>query len=174
MCCICSIFCKIFIHCDVMMFILKWTSMFEISKESKCVPHGGITSQVDERKYCFLHTVCTCNSHRLSEEWREPGHSALSALMMRQLEAIFQLGLSLTLKHLWSTLPSLPMTRMDGTSAKLTIYSNLIWWLYWANATISLTLGYLPWRAEVDSSLLVKNGLHGRAVNPLCLMKTKC
>ena len=59
-------------------------------------------------------TVCTCNSHRLSEEWREPGHGALSALMMRQLEAIFQLGPALTLKHLWSPLPGLPVTRMDG------------------------------------------------------------
>ncbi len=109
--------------------------------------------------YSPVPTVCTCNSHRLRSEWREPGHSALSALMMRQLEAIFQLGPVLTLKHLRSALPGLPMTRMDETSAVLTIHSNLIWWLYWANAIISLTLGYLPWRAEVESSILVKNGL---------------
>lgn len=101
---------------QIEMFRLKRHSMFKISKESKCVPYGEITSQVDERRDCFLVTVCTCNSHRLSEEWREPGHSALSVLMMRQLEAIFQLGPGLTLKHLWSTLPSLPMTRMDRTS----------------------------------------------------------
>lgn len=163
--------CEIFLSWDVMMFILKWPGMFKSSKESKCVPYGDITSQVDERKDCFLLTVCTCNSHSLSEEWSEPGHSALSALMMRQLEDIFHLGPGLTLKHLRSTIHSLPMTRMDGTSAMLTIYSNLIWWLYWANAIISLTLGYLPQRAEVESSLLVKNALHGRKVNPFCLMK---
>lgn len=124
--------------------------------------------------YLPVPTVCTCNSHRLSEEWREPGHGALSALMMRQLEAIFQLGPALTLKHLWSTLPSLPMTRMDETSAMLTIHSNLIWWLYWANAIISLALGYLPWSAEVESSLLVKNGLslQGSKSFFFCLMKT--
>lgn len=144
------------------MFILKQTSILKISKDwhkSKCVPYGETATQVEQRKDCSLPTVCTCNSHRLSEGWREPGHSALSALMMRKLEATFQLGPALTLKHLWSTLPSLPMTRMDGTSAMLTIHSNLIWWLYQANAIISLTLGYLPQRAEVESSLLVKNGL---------------
>lgn len=136
--------------------------MLRISKDwhrSKYVPYGETTTQVDERKGCFLPTVCTCNSHRLSEEWREPGHGALSALMMRQLEAIFQLGPALTLKQLRSTLPGLPMTKMDDTSAMLTIHSNLIWWLYWANAIISLTLGYLPRRAEVESGLLVKNGM---------------
>lgn len=45
--------------------------MFEISKESKCVPYGEIISQVDERKDCFLLTGCTCNSHRLSEPGME-------------------------------------------------------------------------------------------------------
>lgn len=81
----------------------------------------------------------------------------ISSIMMRKLEAVFQLGPALTLKHSWSTLPSLSMTRMDGTSAMLTIHSNLIWWLYWANAIISLILGYLPRRAEAENSLLVKN-----------------
>lgn len=76
--------------------------------------------------YSLVPTVCTCNSHRLSREWREPGHDALSALMMRQLEAIFQLGQALTLKHFWSTLLGLSMTRMDETTAMLNIHSNLI------------------------------------------------
>lgn len=130
----------------------------KISKDwhkSKCVPYGETTTQVDERKGGFL-LVCTCNSHRLSEKWRGPGHGALSALMMRQLEAIFQLGQALTLKHFWSTLPGRSMTKMDGTTAMLTIHSNLIWWLYRPNAVISLTLGYLPWSAEAESSPLVK------------------
>lgn len=145
-----------------MMFKMKQTSMLKISEDwhkSKCVPYGETTTQVDERRDCFLPSVCTCNSHRLSEEWREPGHGALSALMMRQLEAIFQLGPALTLKHLWFTLSALLMTKIDETSATLTIHSNLIWWLYCENAIISLTLGYLPRRAEVESGLLVKNGL---------------
>ena len=153
--------------------------MLQISEDwhkSKCVPYGETTSQVDEGKgffsYSPVSTVCTCNSHRLSEEWRKPGHGALSALMMRQLEAIFQLGQALTLKHLWSTLPRHSMTRMDGTFAVLTIHSNLTWWLYQANAIISLTLCYLPQRAKVESSLWDKSYISCKTENLFCLMKT--
>lgn len=56
----------------------------------------------------------------------EPGHGALSALMITQLEAIFQLGQALTVKHFRPTLPGLSVTEMDETSATLTVRSNLI------------------------------------------------
>lgn len=136
--------------------------MLKISKDwhkSECVPYVKPLPRCMRDGVVYhspVPTVCTCNSHRLREEWREPGRGALSALMMRQLEAIFQLSLALTLKHLGSILPARSLTRMDENSAMLTIRSNLIWWLYWANTIISLTLGYLPWRAEVESSLWLK------------------
>lgn len=158
----CDFLCNLWLHCRdlprtkrIEMFILKQTSSLKISKdrhESKCVPYGETTTQVEERTARCLPTVCTWNSHRLSEEWRKPGHGVLSALMMRNL------GPFCSRAQLWHwntyglTRPSFPMTRMDGTSVMLTIHSNLIRWFYWANAIISLTLGYLPQRAKVESS----------------------
>lgn len=59
-------------------------------------------TQVCEKMGCFFPVLkaSTCNPHRLKEACRDPGPGALSALMMRQLEAIFQLDSVLTLKHL--------------------------------------------------------------------------
>lgn len=116
---------------------------------------------MDEKKLVLDHPVptdSTCNSHRLSERWREPGQGALSALMTRQLEAIFQLGRALTLKHSYGlSCPLLPVTRMNGTSSKVShsFKSDMI--ALRANTIISLTLGYLPWRAKVEGGQLVKN-----------------
>ena len=139
------------------MFTLKQTS--RISKdwhESKCVPYGE-TTQVEERKDCFLLTVCTCNSHRLSEEWREPGRGALSALMMRSSGGHFAAEPGSDIETLTVDPAQSPRDK-DGWHF-LTIRSNLIRWFYWANAIISLSLGCLPRRATVESSLWVKNGL---------------
>lgn len=142
--------------------VIKHTSRLKMSKWTDTSRNvfgmGKLLPLVDERKGGFLPicipSFCTCNSHRLSETWRGPGCGALSALMMRQLEAIFQLGRALTMKHFRSTLPGLSMTEMDETIAMLTIHSNLIWWLHRPNAILSLTLSYLPWSAEAESGPL--------------------
>lgn len=62
--------------------------------------------------------VHTCSSHRLQEERRPPRRRALSTLMTKQLEAIFQLG-----QRLWCIRLELWVTEMNETSAVLTIPS---------------------------------------------------